>query len=400
MLKRFRVNNFRSLLNFEFRPVGTNVLIGPNNAGKTNLCSALRFLGLTASLPLEDAIRTSVGETWNIRNVYTSDQDIEIQVECTLAHRHMTIDFEYSLSLRVQTKPSGFGQALYVSNETLKATGGGFAQTLLLESTGSEVKLAYEMWSGWPGSQAKGSVHDRTTVSLSSGTTALSQLHPGMGELATLFREYLLHWAYYAFSPYSLRSSKVVRESPVLLSDGKNMARTYFSLHNENPRLEKQLIDVIRTLEPRLDLFTYTSPDPDSVFLFMEDQKRNRFSTQSISDGTLRFMAMAYLVFSREDSMPDLPAGLTVIEEPENGLYVGHLKPLFERLMTRGRKDQFIFTTHSPYFIDLFDSCLEGVHVMKPGAPSSEIKKPDLEKTKNLLSAMPLGELYYRGMLA
>ena len=70
MLKRFRVNNFRSLLNVEFRPVGVNVLIGPNNAGKTNLCSALRFLGLTASQPLEDAIRASVGETWNIQNVY------------------------------------------------------------------------------------------------------------------------------------------------------------------------------------------------------------------------------------------------------------------------------------------------------------------------------------------
>ena len=54
MLKRFRVNNFRSLLNVEFRPVGVNVLIGPNNAGKTNLCSALRFLGLTASQSLED----------------------------------------------------------------------------------------------------------------------------------------------------------------------------------------------------------------------------------------------------------------------------------------------------------------------------------------------------------
>jgi predicted ATPase len=185
----------------------------------------------------------------------------------------------------------------------------------------------------------------------------------------------------------------------VLLSDGKNMTRTYFSLHNEKPRLEKELIEIIRTLEPRLDLFTYTSPDPDAVYLFMEDQKGNRFSVQSISDGTLRFMAMAYLVLAGEDSPADSVPGLTIIEEPENGLYVGHLKPLFERLATPGAKDQFIFTTHSPYFIDLFDSCLEGVHLVKPGVPSSEIRKLDVEKTRKLLEEMSLGEMHFREML-
>lgn len=208
-----------------------------------------------------------------------------------------------------------------------------------------------------------------------------------------------MSWGYYSFSPYALRSPAVVRESPVLLSDGKNLTRTYFSLHNEKPRVERQLIDIIRTLESRLDLFTYTSPDPDAVYLFMEDQKGNRFSVQSMSDGTLRFMAMAYLVLSGEDSNSDSLPGLTIIEEPENGLYVGHLKPLFERLVAPGRKDQFIFTTHSPYFIDLFDSCLEGVHLVKPGVPSSEIRKLDVEKTKKLLAEMPLGEMHFREML-
>jgi hypothetical protein len=78
---------------------------------------------------------------------------------------------------------------------------------------------------------------------------------------------------------------------------------------------------------------------------------------------------------------------------------VGHLKPLFERLVAPGRKDQFIFTTHSPYFIDLFDSCLEGVHLIKPGVPSSEIRKLDVEKTKKLLAEMSLGEMHFREML-
>jgi predicted ATPase len=398
MLKRFRVNNFRSLLNVEFRPVEVNVLIGPNNAGKTNLCSAMRFLGLTASRPLEDAIRAAVGEAWNIRNVYTPEQDVEIEVECSLPYRHTVVDFDYSLRLGVPTKPSGYGQALHVSKEMLKATGADFAQTPLLENVGGEVRLAHEGWSAKSFLVPMSIVPSHVTAPLPTDTTALCQLHSG-GELVSLFTRYLANWGYYAFSPYALRSPTVVRESPVLFPDGKNLTRTYFSLHNEKPRVEKQLIEIIRTLEPRLDLFTYASPDPESVFLFMEDQKGNRFSIQSISDGTLRFMAMAYLVFAGEDSKPDSVPGLTIIEEPENGLYVGHLKPLFERLIAPGRSGQFIFTTHSPYFIDLFDSCLEGVHVMKPGVPSSEIKKPDVEKTRKLLEEMPLGEMHFREML-
>jgi len=396
MLKRFRVNNFRSLLNVEFRPVGVNVLIGPNNAGKTNLCSALRFLGLTASESLEGALRTSLGETWNIQNVYAPDQNVELEMECSLPYQGEMIDLEYALSLAVGAKRPTSGPVLEVSKETLAVTGGGFAHARLLESDNTKVT--------WMDNEHPKKIHVdsgayRTAFFASFDTTALRQVHPGANPLISAFRRYLENWRYYAFSPYSLRSPKVVRESPVLLADGKNMMRTYFSLHNERPRTERQLIEIIRTLEPRLDLFTYTSPDPDAVYLFMEDQKGNRFSAQSISDGTLRFMAMAYLVLAGEDSRPDSVPGLTIIEEPENGLYVGHLKPLFERLTAPGRGDQFIFTTHSPYFIDLFDSCLEGVHLVKPGVPSSEIRKLDVEKTRKLLEEMSLGEMHFREML-
>lgn len=397
MLKRVRVNNFRSLLNVEFRPVGVNVLIGPNNAGKTNLCSAIRFLGLTASQPLEDAIRTSVGETWNIRNVYTPDQNIEIEVECSLPYEGETVDFDYSLSLAVRAEPLLSGQTLRVSKEILTATGAGFAQTELIRNVGGQVSLFDE-----------GQFREHRTpahpisVEITGwrDTTMLYHLYDlGANPCASFFKAYIQNWAYYNLNPPSLRSPEVVRETAGLLSDGQNLTRTFFSLHNEKPRMERKLIDAIRTLEPRLDLFTYSSPDPEHVYLYMEDQKSSRFGVQSISDGTLRFMAMAYLLLSGEDSRPDSVPGLTIIEEPENGLYVGHLKPLFERLAAPGRKDQFLFTTHSPYFIDLFDSCLEGVHLMKPGMPSSEIRKLDTEKTKKLLEEMSLGEMHFREML-
>ena len=58
-----------------------------------------------------------------------------------------------------------------------------------------------------------------------------------------------------------------------------------------------------------------------------------------------------------------------------------------------------IFTSHSPYFIDLFDDRLDGVFVMKRGEEHSSIVQPDAEKVKARLEKYPLGEMHYREML-
>ena len=67
MLKLFRVSNFKSLINVEVRPTGLNLLVGPNNAGKTNLCHALRFLALTSRMSLDDAARHCTAEHGSTR---------------------------------------------------------------------------------------------------------------------------------------------------------------------------------------------------------------------------------------------------------------------------------------------------------------------------------------------
>ena len=85
MLKRFRVSNFKNLLNVEFPPVGVNLLIGPNNAGKTNLCKALRFLCASSFLSLDQAALWVLGESWNITNVAVPEKVIEMEAEVELA---------------------------------------------------------------------------------------------------------------------------------------------------------------------------------------------------------------------------------------------------------------------------------------------------------------------------
>lgn len=395
MLKRFRVSNFRSLLNVEFLPVGLNLLIGRNNAGKTNLCSALRFVALSSAYSIEDAARRALGETWNVSNIHVKDQSIEFEVEAALPIGGIPMAFAYSLKIGAQRDPASLKQSFAVVEETLKATGGEFSQTSLLENRNGQVRLLHEkrFLSKAP--------EQYVETYCPQDVTMLSRLYDlDTNRHANLFKRYLQTWYYYNLNPNALRSPDVVSDRPVLQYDGGNLSKVLFTLHNEKPRLERKIIESVRELEPKLDLFTFVSPDPEHVYLFLEDQDGNRFSTQSISDGTLRFLAMAYLIWSAACcAEPNEPCPLLIVEEPENGLYVGHLKSLIERIDPSGKCGQFVFTSHSPYFIDLFDSNIEGVHVLRPGKPSSVLVRPDVGQVRKLLDQMPLGEMHYREML-
>jgi predicted ATPase len=120
-----------------------------------------------------------------------------------------------------------------------------------------------------------------------------------------------------------------------------------------------------------------------------------------MSDGTLRYIVFAYLVYALADARAaNSFSPLVMIEEPEDGLYVGQLRPLFEKIDPSGANGQFIFTSHSPYFIDLWENNLAGIHLLKPGRPSSILINPDPAKLEKLLEQMPLGQLHFREMLS
>lgn len=410
MLKRFRVNNFKSLLNVEFEPSGTNLLIGRNNAGKTNLCTALRLAGQSSKQPLDTAALIAIGERWNLTNFYVSGKNqIEFEIDAVINHenrpphdllvpRHERLAFTYVLKLKT-TRSDAAAETLSVEEEVLRlSTGGGpFVETVLLENRFGQARMLHEEGFArrWPDSPHYVQARAPTNA------TMLSQLYElENNPRAILFRKYLQSWSYYNFSSESLREPEVARDDGTLLSTGANLSRVLYELHNEKPRLERKLIEIVRKVEHKLDLLSYSSPDPEHVHVFFEDHAGNRVSARGTSDGTLRFLAIAYVVLMAQqvsDTQGFSP--LLIIEEPENGLYVELLKPLINQISPEADAGQFIFTSHSPYFIDLFDSNLAGIHIFSPGDPSSKLSKPDVETVRRLLDEMALGEMHFRNLL-
>ena len=372
-------------------------MIGPNNAGKTNLCKALRFLCGTSFLTLDQAATWILGESWNITNVAVAEKVIEMEAEVELVSLSKTYSYYYSLRLSADHEQSTLKQPLKVLDEKLVITGGNFQQVTLIENHRGAAKLTNEK--AFLNAGSNGGYVTESQVPAES--TALSKIFDTeASRLAVLFKEVLYNSLYFNLEPSALRNPKIIADTNLLSPIGGNFSKFLFTVHNKTPDLEKKVIQALRLLEPTIEKFEFPSPDPDFIQFFLVDKSGHRFSAQSMSDGTLRYLALCLItmILAELTPLPNLPR-LIIFEEPENGLYVGNLKPLFEQLDFTGRNGQCIFTTHSPYVIDLFDSHLEAVHLMKPGSPGSMLTKPDVNLVKKLLDDMPLGEMHYREML-
>jgi predicted ATPase len=322
-------------------------------------------------------------------NVYFDHPTLDLSCTCDLIHQTSTLTFHYTLNLNAES-------ALIIDPtiEELRVSGGQFGsnEVTLLENKAGQVRLLNEtcFLQGKP----VDSCYQETKVN--GINTMLSQLHDWQANgSAIAFRDYLKGWRYYDLESRRLRNDRFDPQANLLNLGGDNLASVLFRLKNSDERRYRQLLELTQNVERRLDALNFTTAG-ERIYMELTDERDNRFGINSASNGTLRFMALAYIILNnvRQSNPP-----LTIIEEPENGLYVRYLKLLFELIDSTGNGGQYIFTSHSPYFIDLFEEHIENITLMEDRGTYSALVKPDPAKVRKYLEEMPLGELHFREML-
>jgi predicted ATPase len=391
MLNQLFVDNYKSLINVTFAPRDENLLLGVNNAGKTNLCQSMKFLSQTTWENLDECADRIAGGRVGITNRYLKKESVEFRVSATLPFNSSQLAFEYNLIINAPGADNPT-PTLTVEKETLTVNGPGFTDTCLLENTATGVKLLNELH------HAAGRLNNYVMTTAPRDATMLYRLY----DLATnprmnCFKRYLSQLTYYALSPAAMRGSMLRPQDTFLMVDGANLASVIYHLKTTDERRYRELVRHLQQIDPNVAFINFQVPSEANVFMFFQDSEGASLPARNASSGTLRYLGLLYVLTVQSSYAP---GSVIIIEEPEDGIYVGFLRELVQAAAANSGRSQVIFTTHSPYFIDLFDDRLDSLFtVTRIDGKHSTIRQPDPAKIKARLEQFPLGEQHFREML-
>ena len=239
---------------------------------------------------------------------------------------------------------------------------------------------------------------------LNRGEPALSQIRNGQGPSYDTFKharkitDKFLGMRFFDFVPDVMREPAPPGQD-TLGDKGENLPVILERLCKD-PKRKEILTAWIGELTP-MDVvdFDFVPDASDRVHLVIREKNGRRVPAASVSDGTLRFLAMLAALFGEQQ------AGFYFFEEIENGIHPSRLHLLVELIerQTVKRGIQVVATTHSSDFLSMVsDETLENVSVVcRLEDTDDAFIRPllDLPNAKELRDSQGLGRLLTGGWM-
>lgn len=349
-IKQLATENYKNLSNPELELGDLNILIGPNNSGKSNFVDILRFLKHAITPPDEtvgvssfDRAVIQLGGPDILDKTVKRPATVKFEFEFTSTklrlallvqngRRKPIIDQEtFSLNdselYNCHSKKSGTGIfSIYdgheVNNQTLK-------DVPVNELALAAIPMLLESKEHW---------------------RASAPLHRLRRELM----ETISRWHFYNANHMNLKQilesePKIGRGDRFLSPAGDNLAIVLHNLMEDRLDFEETINNAMKAILPTTRRLRTVLAGQLSVTTewYVEDVEEP-FFLHEMSDGSVRMLCWAATLHS-----PKLPQ-LLVIEEPEIGIHTAWLKILAEWMKAASRQTQIIISTHSPDLLDCF----------------------------------------------
>jgi len=408
MLTRLKVSGFKNLIDVDVRFGPFTCIAGPNGAGKSNLFDAIRFLSALADKPLMEAassVRDETGKTTDVRSLFYRHGDqyepkMSFEAEMIVPREgaddlgqkaRATITFlRYSIVLgyRKNKTIGSLGSLELLKEELNYITLGQAAKHVLFPHSPSKWRMSIVQGrrSGSPFISTSGNGHNSRLIMLHQDggggkpfprkaadlpRTVLSVTNAAESRTALLARREMQSWQLLQLEPSALRKPDEFSAPTKLGSNGSHLAATLYHLGAQEPsgksarkaradhraavyaqianRLS-ELIDDVR------DLFVDRDERRELLTLYVTGKDKTSHAARALSDGTLRFLALAVLAQDPEAQ------GVLCLEEPENGIHPERI-PAMIRLLQDIATDpteavgpdnplrQVIVNTHSPLLV-------------------------------------------------
>jgi predicted ATPase len=117
------------------------------------------------------------------------------------------------------------------------------------------------------------------------------------------------------------------------------------------------------------------------------------FGPHKLSDGSLRFIALATLLLQPEENLPTLIA----LDESELGLHPAALEILGGMSRAASEHSQLVFATQSSVFLDHFEP--ENLVVVNSRSGTSEFQQLDAEKLAAWRADYSMGEIWEKNVI-
>ena len=151
----------------------------------------------------------------------------------------------------------------------------------------------------------------------------------------------------------AMRRTGSVRDNERLRPDGGNLAAFLFHLREEEKDTYDLIVDTVRLAAPFLRDFKLRpkKSNGDEIIELEWEQKDSDypFHASQLSDGTLRFIALATALLQ-----PNPPATV-LIDEPELGLHPQALDILANLILQAQNRTQLIVSTQSAPLLNAFE---------------------------------------------
>ena len=336
----------------EIRPI--NVLIGPNGAGKSNFIGVFSFLNAIR----EGSLRTYVMRAGGADKILHFGSN-------TTQHLTIHISFEAELNQYSIKLAPDVSDGMYPEEE-----------------------IAY-FWI-----KEKHPTPYEEYLDSRKGEAGISK-HTVVPSVARYVRGHLAKWRIYHFHDTSSKSpikkTSDVDDNRYLRSDGSNLAAFLYRLCNKHEETYDLIQRTVQLAAPFFDDFVLNPLALNEDKIRLEWSHRGSdayFNASSLSDGTLRFMALATLLLQPASLRPSV----ILIDEPELGLHPYAITIVASLIKQASVESQIVVSTQSSLFLDHFQP--EDVLVANRVDGATRITRLEVDKLKVWLEDYSLGQLW------
>lgn len=363
-LESITIQGFKSIAsieNLQLRPI--NVVIGPNGAGKSNFIGVFSFLRAIREGKLQDYV-AKAGYAGKVLH-FGSKTTKTLKIKVSFATKLDQCENQYEI---------------------------------VLEPTLNDELLPVKEWAGFWNKISFPTGPKRDELARNGKEAGISA--PPETKTGHFVAKHLESWRVYHFHDTStsspMKTKDDVDDNRFLRPDGSNLAAFLYRLQRQFPPSYELIRKTVQGVAPFFDDFRLEPQalNPNKIQLeWKHKQSDAYFDASSLSDGTLRFIALATLLLQPESLLPSV----ILVDEPELGLHPYAITVLAALVHRASVSTQIILSTQSSLLLDQFEP--EDVVIASQQNGGTQLSRLDSPRLEAWLEDYSLGQLWEKGEL-